>query len=51
MGGRVSLNYPACFAVMDETGVPADERRQLFLDLRVIEGAVLEQQAEDAKSD
>lgn len=51
MGGRVALNYVSCFAVMDEIGVPADERRPLFMDLRVIEGAVLEQQAEDAKQD
>lgn len=49
MGGRVALNYPACFSVMDEMGVPADQRRQLFMDLRVIEAAILEQQAEEAE--
>ena len=47
MGSRVCIKYPSCFAVMSEMGVPADERRALFLDLRVIEGAVLEQQSDD----
>lgn len=50
MGGRVALNYPACFSVMDEIGISAPQRRELFMDLRVIEGAVLEQQADDLKN-
>ena len=41
MAGPTGLDYAALPAVMDLQGVPAADRRALFDDLRVCEGAAL----------
>lgn len=43
MGGVVTgLKYPSLVAVMDLHGIPADQRREVFSDIRVMELAVLD---------
>ena len=47
LGSRIGLNYPSVFATMTELKIPDDERQALFEDIRIIEAAVLEQQAQE----
>jgi len=46
MNGATGLDYAVLPTVMDLLGVPADPRRQIFMDVRVMEQAALGAMAE-----
>jgi hypothetical protein len=50
MGQRCGLNYQTLYMRMDRIGLDVHEREALEMDIRVMEGAALEQIAEDTEA-
>ena len=48
MAGPTGLDYAVLYRVIDDLGLPADEAKELFADVQVIEAAALDQMLENA---